>query len=80
MTWKDFVCLKWQFASHLAMADYHYTTSTAEANGHTFAFCSRVPTEEYKAEHRHARCCEHYKVDGVLYNTRKALEIALAKI
>lgn len=80
MTWKEFVCLDWQFSGHLAMADEHCITRTAEANGHSFAVCSHTPTAGYKDEHPYAHQYEHYKVDGVVYKSRKKLEEALSKI
>ena len=80
MTWKDFVCLDWHFMSHIALADKHQTVRVAGANGHSFAVCSHCPTEEYKELHPYAHQYEHYKVDGVVYKSRKKLEEALEKI
>lgn len=80
MTWVDFVCLKWQFKSHLNMGGYHATVRTAEKGGHKFGVCYHVPTEECKWEHPHARCYEHYMVDGVTYKSRKKLEEALERL
>lgn len=80
MTWGQFVCLKWQFTGHLAMANEHYTTRTAKAYGHTFRVCFHVPTDEYKLEHKYARGYERYMVDGVVYKSKKKLLEAIKDI
>lgn len=80
MTWKDFVCLPWRFNGHLACSDEHYLTRIAESGGHTFGACEHTPTDEWKMEHPYARHYEHYRVDGVVYKSKKKLEEAIKEI
>lgn len=80
MDWKDFTYLPWRFSCHLACADEHCITRTAEKDGHYFGLCVHTPTDEWKIEHPHARRYEHYAVDGAIYKTKAKLLKAIAEI
>lgn len=76
----EFIKLNWKFTGHLAMADEHCMTRTAEAHGHTFGICEHTPTEDYKIEHPRARCYTHYRIDGTIYKSKTHFIKALTQI
>ena len=67
MTKEEVNQIPFKFASHMSMEDAHYTTYTADYEGHKFAMCKEVP---FRNGEPRGKGTTQYMVDGVVFNTK----------
>lgn len=66
--------IRFRFACHIAMSDFHISQYVAEDIPFDLRLEVAVPTEEYRQEHPKARCTRRYMLDGVWMRRKKLIE------
>ena len=74
MTYEQIKGIRFRFASHIAMSDFHISQYVAEDVPFDLRLEVAVPTEEYKYENPKARCTKWYMLDGHWMKRKKLIE------
>ena len=74
MTYEQIKGIRFDFVSHIAMSDFHFSQYVAKDVPFDLRIEMAMPTEEYKDEHPKARCTRRYMLDGVWMSEKKLIE------
>ena len=74
MTYEQIKGIRFDFASHIAMSDFHFSQYVAKDVPFDLRLEMAAPTEEYKYQHPKARCTRRYMLNGVWISEKKLIE------